>query len=267
MGKLLFQIFRKATKSLSGRGIGKLPLVMKSYDFVFQHVKSDDVVLIEAQGQKMYVDTRDDIARSLIMNGYYEKYTTELFVKRLKWGMTVVDIGAHVGYYTLIAADIVGENGKVFAFEPDPHNYSLLVKNIEVNGYQNVIPLQKAVSNKSGTANLFSFPGASGWHSIYETPGWDNSIEIETVTLDEFFQDRDGRIDVVKMDAEGAELIIMQGMGKVIARNTELAIFAEFNPFLLKEAGYLPEEYLREFTKHGFRLFDINERKKTTEPV
>ena len=266
MDKLMFSVFKKGVKFLSGKGIGKLPSVMKAYDSLYQHLKPDDILLIDTLlGHKMYVNPQDDISKSLIMHGSYERYTTELFKKCLEKGMVVVDIGAHIGYYTLIAADIVGESGKVFAFEPDPYNYSLLIKNVEVNGYKNIIPIQKAVSNKVGITRLFLFLGASGWHSIYEVPGWRKSIEIETVTLDEFFENE--KIGIIKMDAEGAEMAILQGMKKQIEKNDKLKIFAEFNPLLLKVAGYSPEEYLHKFISYGFKLFDINERKKEIEPV
>jgi len=90
----------------------------------------------------MYIDSRDTtVGTSLLKWGFFEKYETKLFKKSIKRGMVVLDIGANIGYYTLLAARLVGDEGKVFAFEPDPYNYSLLRKNIEANRYNNVIPM------------------------------------------------------------------------------------------------------------------------------
>jgi FkbM family methyltransferase len=69
--------------------------------------------------------------------------------------MTVVDIGANIGYYSLIAAEPIGTDGKVYAFEPDPDNYALLVRNVELNGYRNVETVEKAVSSESGFVTLY----------------------------------------------------------------------------------------------------------------
>jgi FkbM family methyltransferase len=78
-----------------------------------------------------------------------------LFKGIVKEGMVVVDIGANIGYYTLIAAKLVGKSGIVYVFEPMPSNYECLCKNIEVNGYTNVVLIQKAVSNKYGIAKVW----------------------------------------------------------------------------------------------------------------
>ena len=89
------------------------------------------------------------------MDGVNEKYETELFKKMVQDGMVVVDIGANIGYYTLIAAKLVGNKGIVYAFEPEPSNYELLCQNIAINGYTNVVPIEKAVSKTSGKTKLY----------------------------------------------------------------------------------------------------------------
>lgn len=117
----------------------------------------DSIVLIDnVQGNKMYVNTEDkSIVPYLLLDHVWEKYKTELFKKIITQGMTVVDIGASIGYYTLIAAKLVGKTGVVYAFEPEPCNYELLIKNIELNGFTNIVPIKKAVSNRHGKAKLY----------------------------------------------------------------------------------------------------------------
>jgi hypothetical protein len=126
----------KLASFTAGKGLSKLPLITRIHSFFYWHIKPTGIVLIDVQGSKMYVDSSDiGVAPFLLEWGFYEKYETALFKRLVKKGMVVVDIGANIGYYTLLAAHLVGDKGKVFAFEPDPNNYDLLCKNIEVNGY------------------------------------------------------------------------------------------------------------------------------------
>lgn len=273
MRRLVASIFAKVTRLLVGTGISRLPLVHRIYQFLYRHLLGKSVclppLLINVQGHRMYVGAATvDFAPARVRGQPYEKYQTKLFSEIVKKGAVIVDIGANIGYYTLIAAELVGENGKVFAFEPEPENYSLLVRNIEANGYKNVLPLRKAVSNRVGTTRLFLCPyGNKGWHRIYDSQdGW-NSIEIETVTLDGFFKDKEDRIDVIKMDVEGAEMAILQGMSHILKRNDNLKIFTEFLPALLEKFGSSPEGYLNQLLKHGFKLYGIDEKEEQIRPI
>ena len=101
----------------------------------------------------MFIETADGL--DFLIKPTHEQFETEVFKKEIEKGDTVLDLGSHIGYYTLIAAELVGEKGKVFAFEPEPTNFVLLKKNIKINNYQNVIPVQKAVSNKNGKGRLY----------------------------------------------------------------------------------------------------------------
>ena len=264
----MFSIFKEARKPLKGKGLGRLPLVSWLNWFLYQHLKPKGYTLVEVQGNKMYVDTDDTgLAPSLLMGDTYEKCEVNLLKKLVSTGMVVVDIGAHIGYYTLIAANLVGDEGKVFAFEPAPENYALLLKNIEANGYKNIIPVQKAVSNKTGTTNLFLFEQNKGQHKIYETGGYLKSIVVESITLDDYFSEQQVSIDVIKMDIEGAEMLALLGMDKVIKRTPSLKIFTEFRPAELRACGSSPEEFLYKVTEYGFKLHLIDEQKQLVEPI
>ena len=114
-----------------------------------------DTVVAEVHGKKMYLDLSDRVhCEILYATGIWEKDVTAYLMKLIEGGMVVIDIGANVGYYTLLAAEKVGGHGKVFAFEPEPSRYALLEKNVRINGLKNVILVQQAVSNKTGTARL-----------------------------------------------------------------------------------------------------------------
>ena len=269
MRKLIFSIFMRASRLVSGKGLSlKFPLLGRVYSFLFHHLKpAQSIVLVDVRGIKMYADVRGAGLGPGSIHGNYEKGEVELFKKIIKEGMIVVDIGANIGYYTLIAAKLVGENGKVVAFEPEPGNYSLLVKNIEVNGYDNVIPVQKAVSNKLGTIKLFLHPTNVAAHRIYNSHDGRKSIEIETITLDEFFKAQIDRIDVIKMDIEGAEIAALQGMKEILKKNDDLKSFTEFSPEAIRTFGYSPENSLNELMRYGFKLFQINAQKGEITPI
>jgi len=268
MRKLLFSVLKKARKPFTEKGLDRLPLAKKVNWFLYQHLKPKGFIQIEVQGNKMYVDTSDaGVAPPLLLGDSYEKCEVNLFKKLVSKGMVVVDIGANIGYFTLIAANLVGAKGKVFAFEPDSDNYALLIKNIEINGYQNVIPVQKAISNKTGTTDLFLYEQNKGQHTLYKPSSYWKSIEIEAITLDDYFAEQQDSIDVIKMDIQGAEILALQGMDKIIKQAPGLKIFTEFSPPKLRACGSSPEEFLKKVTEYGFKLHFINERKNRIEPI
>jgi hypothetical protein len=157
LGKKLFlTIYRKVVKILSGHGIGNFYPVRVFNNFIVSRLKS---TLAEVDGHKMFLDSRDSLGLSIF--SIHEPLETGLVKEKIKKGDVVLDIGANIGYYTLIFAKLVGEEGKVFAFEPEPTNFSLLEKNVEINGYKNVVLIQKAVSNETGKIRLYLSKGSA----------------------------------------------------------------------------------------------------------
>jgi methyltransferase, FkbM family len=256
---MIFSLFRKATNVLSGRGLRVIPGVMFLWGLFYRALGPKGVTLITCQGSKMYVNANlgyGGLGSVLLINGVYEEYETELFKKLLRPGMVVVDIGANIGYYSLIAAGLVGNEGRVYAFEPEPNNYGLLVKSIDVNGYENVTPVWKAVSNKHGKVKLFMdkvspvHPSLSEVNVDYKA----GFVEVETVTLDSFFDDfvKDGKVDLIKMDTQGAEGLIVEGAEKVLSVNNP-KIIMEFWPYGLSNLGTDPLNLLRTLQGYGFK--------------
>jgi len=174
MYNVLFSIYKGCVKILSGHGIGRFFLVAVADNFIRSRLTPN---FAEVLGHKMYLDVKD--ALRLSINGVYEPFETELVRKEVKKGDVVLDIGANIGYYTLIFAKLVGQEGEVLAFEPDPNNFALLKKNIEINGYRNVSLLQKAVSNRSGKIRLYLSDSNPGAHTIYDSHDGHKSIELK----------------------------------------------------------------------------------------
>lgn len=261
MGKIAISAYRKIVSKISGHGIGKFYPFRIAKIFFINRFKSD---FAEIQGHKMYVDT---LFAPVSVTGIWEPVITEYVKKMVKKGDIVLDIGAHIGYYTLIFSDCVGLEGKVFAFEPNPDNFTLLKKNVEINKYENVVLIQKAVSNKAGRLKLYLSALNSGDNRIYDLgDGPRKSIEIEAVRLDDYFKDYDGKIDFIKMDIQGAEGAAMEGMEILLEKNRNLKIITEFWPFGLKGFGIDPETYLQSFLIKGFKLYRINNLEKKIEP-
>jgi len=217
-------------------------------------------ILAELEGIKIYINTIDvGLLRSFIIRKRYEEGTTKVFKRVLRKGMTVFDIGACTGYYSLIASKIVGEKGKIFAFEPHPINYKWLKRSIEINNFTNIIPLNKAVSDKSGsTIRLFYSIDNISDHSIVLTENRD-CIEVETITLDKFCQENHILPDVVKMDVEGAEILVLKGMEKILEKCNEPILFIEFE--------YNQEDIVRFLKEKGFDFYYITKNGELTAEV
>ncbi|MDP6683012.1 MAG: FkbM family methyltransferase [Desulfobacterales bacterium] len=217
----------------------------------------------------MYADTIDRLL-SLFLWKYktFDNYEYKLLSTILEKGMVALDIGANIGAYSLHMANQVGAEGRVFAFEPDPANCSLFVKNINANGYKNIKVVPKAVSDISGSARLYLCRGNRGDHHIFHSSDDRESIEIASVKLDEYFSDA-VPIDVIKMDIQGAEFLAFIGMKNILSKyNTR--IITEFCPSLMKQCGQKPEAFLDQIESYGFTINYINEHDETldtTTPV
>ncbi len=195
--------------------------------------------------------------------GRYEEQTVNLLKSRVDPGMGMVDIGAHVGYFTLLGANLVGPEGRVYAFEAEPQNFSLLVSNIKRNGYHNIVPEEQSVSDECGTTQLFLSGLDNGSHSIFRARERRiiGDVQVKTTTLDAFLEARDWpRIDLIKIDVEGAEIQVLQGMKRLLQlQPPELVI--EFCPFLLESAGKQPIDLINEIRNQGYHIEYVDEAK------
>jgi len=207
----------------------------------------------------MYLDQIDSF--NLSVRGVWEPFGTEVFKKQIKEGDIVLDIGAGIGYFTLIAARSVGNTGKVYAFEPEPTNYSIVEKNIQLNRYHNVILIQMAVSNKNGKCKFYLDKKDLGKHSLFGN-GKD-FIEIRTTRLDDYFKDE--KIDFIKMDIQGAEWLALKGMVSILKRNKNIKIYTELDPASLRKSDTEPQKYMKMLMDFGFNLYEINERTQKLE--
>lgn len=237
------------------------PLVLR-WRFALQSAldrETEPVVLaIEGAGEiPMFLDPTAAVFTTYVKRtGVWEKRETKVFVDSVHEGDVVVDVGANVGYYTLIAARLVGSTGRVYAFEPDPRNFRYLERNVRLNGLDNVILEQKAVSDRSGSIQLFTTDGVHEDSRIFQPSGRPSvAVDVEAVSLDDYFRDREPRIDFLKIDVQGAEGAIIEGMTETAARNPDMAMVLELSPPMVREFGLDPDAVVDRLVDQGFRFF------------
>lgn len=215
-----------------------------------------------------------------LLTGRHEPETGATLQHLIQPNMTVLDIGGHVGYYTRMASDIVGDNGHVIAFEPNPNNHAMLKRN--VGSRKNVTLLQVALAETEGTAELHDYlmMSASGSLHYDETlrevqlaqgsegdfaPRLDADFQPQTYTVrtapvDDLLAELNiSQVDVVKMDIEGAEMGALRGMKQIISNSPNLALVMEYNPLGLSAFGNDPVESLREVLAMDFSSLAVIE--------
>ena len=177
-------------------------------------------------GYRMRVDCHR--FRSFVY-GTYEPPVLQTIIKVVQAGWTAIDAGAYIGYYTLLLAKQVGPSGRVIAFEPLPENFRVLSENIELNRLQNVIAENKAVTDQSGVATLYrGYEGPfSLTSSIVAASG--EGIEVQAVSLDEYLNNYRERVAFVKIDVEGAESQVLDGMKRILKEDRPIVVVEVMN--------------------------------------
>lgn len=202
---------------------------------------------------KMYLDTRDvAFAPHMLTEGYWEMWHTEAMAKLLKRGMTAVDLGANLGYFTLLMSDIVGPKGTVHAFEPNPHIAGHLRNSVEINGFgARTTVHQLALSDHEGDFRFFIDPSRPMNATL--VPREEHEVvQVATTRFDDIPQVADA--DFIKIDVEGAEEAVFAGMAKRLANPKPLTIILEFTAARYHDAG----AFVDALTAAGFSLASID---------
>lgn len=235
-------MFKKFIKQFLGRGLGKSAIakyLSKTFIFVFNP--------FTIEGSKLYLP-QDEIQFLL----GYDPIKKDAFKQVVKENDVVVDLGAHIGYYTMLAAKLVGPGGKVYAFEPYKNNFDLLKKNKEKNKYDNIVLENKAVVDKTKEGEIYTWH-ESRYHSLYVKED-KSSQKIQMVSLDDYFKNYSGKIDVIKINIMGSEGLAIKGMTEVLGKNKDLKIFMYFTPGRIKELGDNPMDCLNILKELGFKV-------------
>ena len=202
---------------------------------------------------KMYVDTNDiGVASHLMLDGYWEMWNTEAIVGLLKPGMTALDIGAHCGYFSVLMGDLVGPEGRVLAFEPNPPIAELLRRSVAVNGhYRRTTVHEVALGAAPGMASL-AVPKNEPKNAHIVAGRLRGAVQVPVKRADEIPGALDA--DFIKIDAEGAEEMIWRGLSGVLQQNRPLTILLEFTSGRYADAG----AFLDEILSSGFSLAEVD---------
>lgn len=208
---------------------------------------------------QLYTNPDDSTIRAVLeRDQVWEDLETRWILHTIRRGDVFVDVGANIGYYTVIASKIVGDEGHVYAFEPDPTSFAILKANVERNGLSNVTLEQKALSNEPGSLRLFLAHENKGDHRIFDEEGAARPfLDVEALRLDDYGPIKDRKVDFIKVDTQGAEGIILEGMVETIAANPQLAMVMEYTPSSLRAVGTDPAEFLTTLQKMDFRFFNL----------
>jgi FkbM family methyltransferase len=222
-----------------------------------------DYLCVSVHGFRLYGSQQHQRLLYWLLKGSYERFTRKLFQRALAPGMRVLDLGANIGFYTLLAADTVGSTGRVYAFECDPDNARFLHHNVMLNGLSDVVSVvPKAAASHSGVMRFFSDTENSLKSSLVIEGSRAHTIDVECIPVDEVIEPQE-KIDVVKVDVEGVEIDAIRGMERTLSRMEKLVMFVECCPYALSAAGGSVAELLEELDRHGFQVRVIDESQKS----
>lgn len=222
---------------------------------------------VVVHGRQMYVDDLDTL--QILKNRVWGPVETDIIAQHVRLGDTFLDIGAHVGYFSLLASSLVGPEGKVYSFEPCTANHKVLLKNLSINGSKNAMVEQAVVLDHDGVCKLRLSKVNTGDHQAYDDPREPNrqSEEVKAVSLDSYFGPDGIKVDFVKMDVQAAEVYALRGMRRLLGMNPFVKVLLEFWPYGLVGAGSTKAEFLAELKSLGFSLYDVNEESGSVSPV
>lgn len=259
--KLMSSLFYRPRKLIPVKNwhTGYRPNIFSAYRLflksLWERIKTMNAKNIKIKwyaNKPLNIPTKSEIAECLFLGGYYEPNEILFLEKYMKKGMVFVDIGAHIGLYTVFAALHVGKSGKIFAFEPSNREYQTLLQNTSpVRSFVEIF--KNAISDKEGQMVLSIADDFHNGHNalgklIYPSVRIIRKEVVETTTLDSFVDHNEiEHIDIVKIDVEGHESNVLLGAKETIKR---------FKPLILVEVSNL--EPVKILKKHGYHLYNFS---------
>lgn len=200
-----------------------------------------------------------------ILTGLYEWGTAWWSRRLMQPGMIVMDVGAHIGYYSQRFSRWVGPSGFVAAFEASPENVPVLKQNLRLAGRTNVDCIYSAVTDHVGQVDLHISTGHSNHSLIEGYASTGKTVAVPAITLDAYAE-RQGlpNIDLIKSDTEGGELAVLTGASRIIHSNPQLAMIIELNPRALPAGGHSPADLVDHIRSYGFSLWEIQPDERLT---
>lgn len=225
-------------------------------------------VKIQLEGLEfnLYLHEDETLSNRLREFGYHNYNNIALLKRFLRPGQHFLDLGANIGWYTVIASLLTGEDGRVYAFEPDNNNYALLEKNCRINNCTNIVLENYAVSDITGQERLYKNPENFGDHSLGKNTHLrcfnyhnESCQDVRSLRLDQYFNDENfAAISLIKMDTQGCEPKIIRGLEKLLARHRP-TIIMEYAPGHIYEVGNSAFEIFAFIENYKYQPYHIIE--------
>lgn len=189
--------------------------------------------------------------------GIYEQDLVKLFKAVLKPGMTMLDVGANIGYFSVIASGLVGQEGNVYSFEPTPECFARLQRNLSNFSWSHAYPY--AVGDSTGVTTIHFNERELGWGSLLSDSDLTRSAEVQLITLDDcILRENIRSVHFIKMDIEGGEFRVLRGAAQIL-RDFRPIIAAELNSVCLKRDNHTPEDVVQLLRSAEYQTFSFNE--------
>lgn len=262
-------LLKSISRYLASRGWDKKRGVRRLLLACWRIMRPRRPVAVDVADGRVMLDPADrGQAPYLFLFGAYDETEAAALRAMVKPGMTVADIGANFGYFTLMLARLVGPAGRVYAFEPESAAYKLLEQTIRLNRLANVTPVQAALGDQVGRVRLFLDRRNLGNPSLSpeNIPEADRAgvADVAMTTLDEYMGVR--HLNAIKMDVQGAEARVLAGAERVLGRDTP-AILTEYWPYGMQNLGADPQEFVARLERLGYGCALLDARSGVAKPV
>ena len=253
---MITSIYRKIIKQFYGTGLSKIDLIRNTNNKILNHMQ---VKQINVFGYKLILDKFDTNGYSLMKVN--KNNELDIIKNIIKEGDIVIDVGANIGFFTLFFRSLVGNTGKIIAFEPEKNNFDILKKNIEINNLQNIEIHNLGLGSENKNLRMLLSENV-GEHRIYNENSSKSSSNSDIINENTKFSDvKVVRLDdyvktanFIKFDAEGYEIEILRGMPNLLKQN--ITIFSDFYVKLLKKHDD-PNDFFEILLKNNFEFFNV----------
>ncbi len=209
-----------------------------------------------------------DAEKQLFLRRSKEPRTVAFAAELLGADMVVLDVGANIGYFSVIFASLVGRSGQVHSFEPTPVLAQRVRVNVSLNGFEHVRVNEVAVSNVSGTADLHISAEDPEANSLFQLESDTNDITVATTTLDAYVETADlSLVDLIKIDCEGSELSVLKGARSMLERGDGPMLLLECNPASLMGGGVTVLDLQNYLNDASYTCFTLEQLRKGSDPV
>lgn len=228
------------------RLVNRIPPIARRLDSHYRRSPAQRRVRTR-DGFLMNLDTADFIQRTIYLTGDWDVAVGDVLRDRLKPGMTFVDAGANVGFFSMLAAKLVGQSGRVVAFEPNPSVFAQVQANAELNGFSWIKPHRAGLFDKDGVGEIFIPEANCGGATL--RPGGINGMAIPLVRMDDVVK---GKVDLLKIDIEGAEVAALGGAREILSGPDAPAVVCEVSEYSLRQMGSSHYELYDLMSGHGY---------------